>query len=266
MLINSVILVLREVLEAALLISVLLALSVRLRLSLSWLLWALPATAIAVTLFAGFLDVMTDAFDGAGQELASALLQAAVFLSLAGIVYFCSCRQRQASSPALPLALLMSLAATCALTREVSEVLIYVAGFAASPDHRTAVFAGGAIGAGIGISMGVLLYAGLRALRFLPFLNVCYVLLALIGAGMVMQSTMLLEQVDWMPVGQQLWDSSALVGEQSLTGQLLYAVFGYEATPSVVQGGIYLFCLATIAAAWALPGLSDRTGVLDDAS
>ena len=51
MLINSVILVLREVLEAALLISLLLVLSARLQLSLRWLLLALPATALSIALF-----------------------------------------------------------------------------------------------------------------------------------------------------------------------------------------------------------------------
>ncbi len=50
MLINSVILVLREVLEAAMLISVLLALTLNLKQTLRWLLLALPITVVTVVL------------------------------------------------------------------------------------------------------------------------------------------------------------------------------------------------------------------------
>ena len=258
MLINSVIFVLREVLEAAMIISVLLALAANLRQSLRWLLIALPVTAATTALFAATLDKMTDAFDGAGQEVISATLQIIVFLCTVGIVY-CSQRQRYdltATTRALPV--LMALACVCALTREASEILIYITGFAASEDHRIAVFAGSAVGAGIGISLGVLLYAAVRAMPPKRSFSFCYFLLALISAGMVMQSTMLLEQVDWLPVGRSLWNSSALVSEQSLTGQLLYAVFGYEATPGAIQVWLYLFCIFAVSIAWVLGQYAGR--------
>ncbi len=258
MLINSVIFVLREVLEAAMIISVLLALAVNLRETLRWLLVALPITAATTVLFAATLDTMTDAFDGAGQEVISASLQIVVFLCTAGIVY---CAQKQRYGVATitrMLPVLMALACVSALTREASEILIYIIGFAASEDHRTAIFAGSAVGTGIGVSLGVLLYAALRAMPPERSFSFCYLLLALIGAGMVMQSTMLLEQVDWLPVGRPLWDSSALISEQSLTGQLLYAVFGYEATPGPIQGWLYLACILAVTVAWALGQYAGR--------
>lgn len=107
---------------------------------------------------------------------------------------------------------------------------------------------------GIGVSLGVLLYAALRALPANFASNVCYLLLAFIGAGMVMQSTMLLEQVDWLLAGEQLWDSSFLISEHSITGQLLYAVFGYEATPGINQVLLYGASLAAVVMAWWLAG------------
>jgi high-affinity iron transporter len=250
MLINSVILVLREVLEAAVLISVLLALTLSLRQSLRWLLLAVPLTVLAVLLFASFLDVMTDALDGAGQEVVSALLQLLVFVAIVGVVHVAARLLRGGVVMASPMAGLLVLATLCALTRECSEIVIYIAGFATSEEHRTAVFAGSAIGATIGVSAGVLLFAGLRALPAGRVVFFCYGLLALIGAGMVMQSSMLLEQVDWLPSAAHLWDSNALINEQSLTGQLLYAVFGYEATPSALQAWLYLVSLALVALAW----------------
>ena len=75
-------------------------------------------------------------------------------------------------------------------------------------------------------------------------------LLCLIGAGMIMQATMLLEQVDWLPSGEPLWDSSGLLSEQSVAGELLYAVFGYEATPGPAQVVLYSTSLLLMLAVW----------------
>ena len=254
MLLNSVILVLREVLEAAVLVSVLVAFSLYLRLGARWLLWSLPAAALGTFLFASTLEVITDALDGAGQEVANAALQFAVYALVLCIVVVAS-----RAGPGRWLPPLMALAVACAVTREGAEIMIYVTGFAAAEDQRTAVFAGSALGAGIGISLGILMFSGLRAMAPARCYICCLALLGLIGAGMVMQATMLLEQVDWLPSAQPLWDSSALVSEQAVTGELLYAVFGYEATPSAVQIGLYVGSLLLMAGSWYIAGRS-RTG------
>lgn len=232
MLFNSVILILREVLEAAILVSILLALSRNLGLGVRWLWWALPVAVIGTVAFASSLDVITDALDGAGQEVANASLQLLVYLLTVGILALLG--RGDAVRPAL--AVLMGGTVICALAREGSEMLIYIRGFASVVELRGAVFTGSAIGAGIGLSMGVLLYSALRAFNAK---RACIVLLCFIGAGMVMQATMLLEQVDWLPAGRPVWDTSSLVAEQSITGELLYAVFGYEATPSLIQVALY---------------------------
>ena len=146
--------------------------------------------------------------------------------------------------------LMMAGAVSLALIREGAEIWIYVSGFAAALDLRASVLTGSLMGAGIGISLGVLLYSTLRALPPTWQRPACLVLLALIGAGMVMQATLLLEQMDWLEAGQSLWDSTFLVSEGSLSGELLYAVFGYEATPSPMQGTIYLASLIAMATAY----------------
>ena len=253
MLINSVILVLREVLEAAMVVSVLLALSRNLRLPAGWLLWSVPITGFFIVLFSSTLDALTDAFDGAGQEVVSAGLQAAVFAGIVGVVFFAELMRSGRVNSFRPLHWLMAITVICAMVREGSEILIYISAFAAFEESRAAVFAGSGIGAGIGISLGVLQYAALRAMPARTSYRLCIFIMALIGAGMVMQATMLLEQVDWLQAGQGLWDSSGLVSEESIAGQLLYAVFGYEATPGLTQVVLYFGSVALVAAAWAVP-------------
>jgi len=246
MLLTSVILVLREVLEAAMLVSVLLALSLHWRQGISWLRWSLAIGSVGAVLFASFLDVITDAFDGAGQELANASLQVLMYCLIFTIV---ALSPPQGGGGRL-MGFLMASAVACAMVREGSEILIYITGFASDRELAAAVYAGSAIGAGIGVSLGVLLFSALRALEHGRVQLVSIVLICMMGAGTVLQATMLLEQVDWLPAGQALWDSSGLVSEQSIAGQLLYAVFGYEATPSATQAVLYALCLSAMFTAY----------------
>ena len=246
MLANSVILVLREVLEAAVLVSVLLALSRALGQDLRWGWWPLPLALLGSVVFASSLDTLTDALDGAGQEVANASLQVLVFACAVGVVFL----EGIWSARHWPVMRgVMIAAVTLALVREGSEIWLYVSGFAAAVEARASVLTGSAIGAGIGISLGVLLYSALRALPVTWQRAACRVLLAFIGAGMVMQATLLLEQVDWLEARQPLWDSGFLVSESSIGGELLYAVFGYEATPSPLQGLLYLASLVAFVVA-----------------
>ena len=60
-----------------------------------------------------------------------------------------------------------------------------------------------------------------------------------LAAGMVLQATQLLMQVDWLSSGEPLWDSSWFIAEASVVGQMAYAIFGYEATPSLIELGAY---------------------------
>ncbi len=245
MLLSSVILVLREVLEAAVLISVLLALGRHQHLGARWLRWAVPVAAVGALWFASALEGVTDALDGAGQEVANAGLQLSVYGLVLAVIALSAGRERGAAAPASALRVLMALALICAMVREGSEVALYIAGFAADA-LRASVFTGAVIGAGIGVSLGILLYAALGMVSGPKGVRVCLGLLSLIGAGMVMQASMLLEQVDWLPTGPPVWDSSGLLSEQSLTGQLMYAVFGYESSPGALQVTLYVVSLALL--------------------
>jgi high-affinity iron transporter len=74
------------------------------------------------------------------------------------------------------------------------------------------------------------------------------VLLAMIGAGMALQATQLLTQADWLEPGLPLWESSELLSENSMLGQMAYAVVGYEATPSAPEISAAAIALAAILA------------------
>ena len=239
MLVNSVVIVLREVLEAALMVSVLLAVSRFLQLRSRWLVVALVTGGIGAAAYARFINPISDLFDGVGQELANAGLQYAVFSALA-VTAFLIARQRGkpcAENSMLPT--FMAISVALAVTREGSEILIYVSGFVQMSDVLSGVAIGSLAGAAIGFSVGVLFYYLLLAMAPQRALLLSLLLLGLAASGMSAQATGLLIQADWISVAGPIWDSSALIAEDSLTGQLLYALIGYEASPSATEAVIY---------------------------
>jgi high-affinity iron transporter len=260
-LLNSVVIVLREVLEAALMISILLATSRRLRLSLRWLVVAIVVGLAGAIAYARFLGAVSELFDGVGQELLNATLQVGVFLSLLIVVFLVVGQQRKTHVSSSFLPVMMAATVALAVSQEGAEIIIYVFGFVQMSDFLSSVAVGSIAGAGIGFSVGVLFYYLLLALPAGRALWISLSLLGLVGASMCGQATKLLIQADWLSAATPIWDTSWLIGEDSLFGQLLYALIGYEATPSLIEVAAYVGGLGVIIIAallgWSL--LARRT-------
>ncbi|QIL90208.1 hypothetical protein GNX18_10915 [Microbulbifer sp. SH-1] len=255
MLLTSVILVLREVLEAALLLSILLAMSHYLELKTRWIFMALAGGILGSMVYGAGIGIVSDAFDGMGQELLNAAMQFAIYglLLLVGILLILNRRGERRYLPLLQWS--MVLAVTLATLREGSEVYVYLMAFRHQADLLQSVLLGAFIGGGIGFSIGALFYYLLVGLPRKRRLIVALTLLALVAAGLCLQATQLLEQADWLPAQSPLWDSSAVLSENSVLGQLFYALLGYEATPTRNVVTAYLCGLllmtALLSVAWA---------------
>ena len=248
MLSNAVILILQETLEAALLISVLAAVCSLQRLRFSWLFWGLLLGVIFASIYAANLQWVSEWFDYVGQEVVNATLQA--FISILLVVFYtvmpargseASGTRGNAAATGYRGALLAAAAiVTLAITREGSEIVLYLSGLIQQKDHLQAVLMGSGVGFGIGLSIGYLMFYGLLGLA--PRWAACATsfLLALFFGNMLSQAVMQLTQADWLPASQALWDSSSWLPEQTVLGQLLYALIGYEATPPPLYVLAYL--------------------------
>jgi len=238
MTLSAVIIILREVLEAALVLSLLVSTTRLMALSyrgiiVGFLLGLLGAVSATLC-----VDVISESFDGVGQEVFNAVLLASILLLL--IVYSAALEWRFATGNGQRSLLLVScLVVALAITREGTEIIIFVYGFAADPAEILPVLVGGTIGAGIGISLGVLVYYGLINLPGRLAVLMPLVLLALVASGMASQVVVYLMQGGLMESHLPVWDSSGWISETSVTGQLLYALLGYEATPTLTQLGFY---------------------------
>lgn len=101
------------------------------------------------------------------------------------------------------------------------------------------------IGTGICLSIAILLYFVLVTLvKKTRCQIVCYFLL-LFGVGQLIQGLQLLEQVDIISSNVALWSTNYLIAEDSELGYFLTILFGYEATPSVIELLVYL-CALTV--------------------
>jgi high-affinity iron transporter len=254
MFLDAVILILQEILEASLLLSVLLAVNALLlaggkseaALPMRWYWRALWVGCAGAALYAWAMPTVSAWFDYVGQEVANAFMQLLVICCLYGYGLLLQPHRQLAGRRQLLAGLLLVMIIAVGITREGSEILLYLNGIMATPAALTPVLLGCGVATGIGVSAGILLYFALLGLAVKTALRVGMVLLALFAGNMAAQAMQLLNQADWAPTTPQLWDSSAWLPEYTVTGQLLYALIGYEATPSVLQGTAYLVALAMI--------------------
>jgi high-affinity iron transporter len=255
MLLNSVILVLQEILEAALLLSMLL-LVVKLIESAnqaavvrrSWIWSALACGVVFAWTYAWYMPTIAEWFDYVGQEVTNAFCQVVTIMFLLVFIYGI---RKQGSPPdhrrAMVASICLIIVVALAIMREGSEIVLYLNGITGQPEAVTPVILGAILATGIGVSCGVLLYyAGVVISRGIA-LRIALVLLALFAGNMASQAVLLLTQADWLPYTAELWDSSSLLPEYSVAGQLLYALVGYEATPSLLQLLAYVAAFIMIA-------------------
>ena len=134
-----------------------------------------------------------------------------------------------------------------AVMREGSEVVLFLWAFATGGMSGMSMLAGGFVGLVAGVLMGVGLYLGLLRIPMRHFFSVTGWLVLLIAAGLAAQAASFLNQAGVLPaLGNSLWDTSGILSQGSLVGQMLHVMVGYTARPSGIQLLFYVVTLFTI--------------------
>ena len=241
---SAVIIILREFIEASLLVSTLFAISQQLGHRYVWFFGALLLGGLSASLYAINIASISEWFDYVGQEIVNAVLHVGIFICVAALMAYLNQEPKRHHV----ITAIMICCVALAMSREGAEIIIYVS--TSDLENPTPTLLGSAMGAGIGLSVGALLYYFLTNLSPNIGRKVSLFLLALVSAGMLGQAALLLTQADWLPNQAPLWDTSKLLPEDSVLGELFYAIAGYEATPTPIQVAIYALgftCLAAIA-------------------
>ncbi len=245
----TVIIFLREALEAALILSVLLAISYQLIHSRKWILPALWIGLVGGGVTANYLGEISNLFEGAGQEVinASFLLSMVILINIVCLWLSRFLFQIQACPDFLLAKYIKFIFITyvaIAITHEGSELVIYSYSYSLAHNNILQLIVGSSLGLGIGASLGAIIYYLLIGLQKQTLIKVSICILMLIAAGMASQAILYLIQAGWVPSQSPLWDTSGFIPERSLAGQLLYALMGYEATPSLIQVSSYFAVIA----------------------
>jgi len=253
------VIVFREVLEAGLIIGIVLAATRGLPERGRWVALGVVAGLAGAGVVALFAEAISNAFEGAGQELLNAsVLGAAVVMLMWHNAWMARHGREMAAdmravgqavtSGARPMTALVVVVGLAVL-REGAEVVLFLYGIVATGTSTTALLAGGALGLAAGGALTALTYYGLLALPTRHVFTVTTVLIALLAAGMAAQSVQFLYNAGLVEVlGNRLWDSSGFLPQDSLIGRLLHTLIGYTDRPTELQAIAYVATLVTMAA------------------
>ena len=133
-----------------------------------------------------------------------------------------------------------------AVLREGSEVVLFLYGILAAGGTSVAgMMAGGAFGVALGAVLSALIYLGLLAVPAQRLFAVTTGLITLLAAGLAAQAVFFLQQANYLQgLATPLWDTSWLLGDDSIAGRLLHTLIGYTATPDAAQVLAYALVIA----------------------
>jgi high-affinity iron transporter len=254
----TAIIVFREVLEASLVVGIVLAASRGVPHRGVWVSSGIMAGVLGATLVAVCAGEVAAAVNGIGQELfnATILFTAVAMLGWHNIWMNRHGRELAAAAASLGKAVrggsrplyALAVVAGIAVLREGSEIVLFLYGIAiASGVSGLSMLAGGVLGLAGGAATGALIYLGLLAIPLRQLFTVTSWLILLLAAGMASQGAAFLMQANLLPsLGNNLWDTSSILNENSMLGLLLHVLIGYSAQPSGIQIIFYLVTLLVI--------------------
>ncbi len=245
----TIIIVLREMLEACLIVgivfSTLKTLSNRLSLLFLGISGGIGFSVILALIFYKFSNL----FDGNGQEIFNIIILTTSIICISLTIIWVNkhaheLRERilKASTKQgiLPIILVISLA----ISREGAELTLFLHGIAASGVKTTELILGSTIGFIIGTALGILMYKGLLKIPTRYFFKIINIMLILLGSGMSAEIANYLTASDLVEsLSTNIWNSSWLILDSSVTGKILHGLIGYHSQPSELQVVFYFSTL-----------------------
>jgi high-affinity iron transporter len=144
-----------------------------------------------------------------------------------------------------------------AVVREGIELAIFVtaAFFAGNQGQASTtlvqILAGTILGLGTAVLLGYTIFATTVRLDLRKFFQVTGILLILFAAGLVAHGIHEFNEAGWIPViVEHVWDVNMILDENSVAGQLLKTLFGYNGNPSLTEMIAYFAYIITTAFFW----------------
>jgi high-affinity iron transporter len=255
---STALIVFREILEAALVVSIVMAATKGVPRRGFWVCAGLCAGVLGACLIAIFADEISQWASGMGQEIFNAAVMLIAVVMLAWHSIWMGKHGRELSlqlshlgqavasgqKPLTGLAIVVGVA----VLREGSETVLFLYGIAAGePGQTTQMLAGGLIGIAGGAIAGAAIYFGLLRVAMRHLFKVTNALIILLAAGMASQGVGFLVAADCLPgFGDSVWNSSWLLTDNSILGKMLHTLVGYTAQPAGIQVLAYVSTICAI--------------------
>lgn len=135
-----------------------------------------------------------------------------------------------------------------AVVREGIETVLFLFAATRTAESIFTLTLGGFLGLLVAALIGYAIYRGTSRFNLRSFFNVTSVVLILFAAGLLAHGIHEFNEVGFIPpVIEHVWDTNGLVPETSTFGRFLTALFGYNANPSLTETiSYFVFLIVTL--------------------
>jgi high-affinity iron transporter len=243
---STFVIALREGLEAALIVGILVAYLVRSeRRHLLKALWSGVAIAIAASLgFGAILSFTSAELTPNGEKLFAGLTS---FIAVALVTWMVFWMKRTArtlrnelhgkvDSAIMGGPISLALVAFFAVVREGLETALFIYANFKTVGAASSATVGLILGLALAVALGYLIYNRSVKLNLSKFFTVTGVALIIVAAGVLSYGVHEFQELGWLPGADTfIWDVTPWIGKESILGSILGGTIGFDTTTSVVQ-------------------------------
>jgi len=218
------------------------------------LIWLGTAAAVAVSVAAGAALFFTiGELEGRSEQIFEGLAMLCAVSVLTWMIFWMrkqaanikkELEARLASAIAAGSAIGLASVVFFAVLREGVETALFLFAIGES-STPLATGIGAVVGLAISISLGIGIYMGSRRLDLRQFFTVTGLLLIVFAAGLLAHAVHEFQEAGILPeTVEHLWNTNAILSEDSHFGKFLTALFGYNGDPSALEVGVWITYLS----------------------
>jgi high-affinity iron transporter len=217
--------------------------------------WAGTAAAVAVSIALGAgLFFTVGELSGRAEQIFEGTVMLSAVLVLTWMIFWMrkqavnikkELESKLGAALAAGSGLALASVAFIAVAREGWESALFLFAISES-SSKVSTGVGAAIGLVIAVVLGVAVYLGSRRLNLRQFFTYTGIFLIVFAAGLLARATAEFQAAGILPRGvTHLWNTGAVVSGSSHAGKFLTALFGYDASPSLLQVVVWAVFVGT---------------------
>lgn len=241
------IVIFREFLEIAILLSVILAATKEVHNRSKYIVLGIMIGCVLASIIAFFTGALASAFGGIGDELFDVSVMVFTVIVIGWTIvwmqeYSSNIKQEMydvSSKIHSGNVSKFSLTAIIATTffREASEIILFIYSLTSSSNIEAIDYLMGLfLGTISGVLCGIAIYLGLIRYSGKYIFKICTIMLIFIAAGIASEAAGILTSIGTITFfNDSIWDTSSIIQDSSMLGKVLKIVIGYYSKPNLLQ-------------------------------